>query len=65
MVAGGGEAGNEGRHPAQEGDAYFIRLNTTVGFYAARAGNGEPHALVLAVRSMYPFPARATRGAPE
>lgn len=55
MVAGGGETGNEGRHPAKEGDAYFIRLNTTVGFYAAKTASSEPHALVLAVRSMYPF----------
>jgi len=55
MVAGGGESGNEGRYPARQGDAYFIRLNTTVGFYAAQAPPGEPHALVLAVRSMYPF----------
>ena len=55
MVAGGGESGNEGRYPAQEGDAYFIRLNTTVGFYAAKTSSAEPHALVLAVRSRYPF----------
>jgi mannose-6-phosphate isomerase-like protein (cupin superfamily) len=56
MVAGGGESGNEGRHPAQEGDAYFIRLNTTVGFYAAQGPATDPHALILAVRSIYPFP---------
>ena len=53
MVAGGGVDGNEGRYPAKEGDAYFIRLNTTVGFYSgARAG--EPKDLILAVRSRFP-----------
>ena len=52
MVAGGGADGNEGRYPAMAGDAYFIRLNTTVGFYSGSQG-GE-HDLVLAVRSRYP-----------
>lgn len=54
MVAGGGEDGNEGRHPAKAGDAYFIRLNATVGFYSG-SQSGE-HDQVLAVRSRYPFP---------
>ena len=53
MVAGGGSDGNEGRYPAKEGDAYFIRLNATVGFYSG-SKEGEPHDLVLAVRSNYP-----------
>lgn len=55
MVAGGGADGNEGRYPAKEGDAYFIRLNTTVGFYSG-SREGEPHDLILAVRSTFPFP---------
>lgn len=55
IVAGGGVDGNEGRYPAKEGDAYFYRLNTTVGFYSG-AKPGEPHDLILAVRSLYPFP---------
>lgn len=55
MVAGGGAEGNEGRHPAREGDAYFIRLNATVGFYSA-SKPGEDHDLILAVRSSFPFP---------
>jgi len=55
MVAGGGADGNEGRHAAKEGDAFFIRLNTTVGFYSGSTA-GESHDLVLAVRSNYPFP---------
>jgi mannose-6-phosphate isomerase-like protein (cupin superfamily) len=61
MVAGGGADGNEGRHPSKEGDAYFIRLNTTVGFYSG-SKDGEPHDLVLAVRSTYP---RMRRGGGE
>ncbi|MBS1858241.1 MAG: cupin domain-containing protein [Acidobacteria bacterium] len=53
MVAGGGADGNEGRYPAQAGDAYFIRLNTTVGFYSG-AKPGSPKDLILAVRSTFP-----------
>jgi len=48
MVAG------EGRYPAKEGDAFFIRLNATVGFYSG-SQSGD-HDLVLAVRSRFPFP---------
>jgi mannose-6-phosphate isomerase-like protein (cupin superfamily) len=55
IVAGGGADGNEGRYPSKEGDAFFYRLNTTVGFYSG-AKPGEPHDLILAVRSLYPFP---------
>lgn len=55
MVAGGGADGNEGRYPSVEGDAWFLRLNTTVGFYSG-GREGEPHAQVLAVRSAFPFP---------
>jgi mannose-6-phosphate isomerase-like protein (cupin superfamily) len=50
MVAGGGMDGVEARFPATPGDAYFFRLNCTVGFYN---GNGGP-AHILAVRSVYP-----------
>jgi mannose-6-phosphate isomerase-like protein (cupin superfamily) len=55
MVAGGGADGNEGRYPVREGDAYFIRLNATVGFYSGSKA-GEDHDLILAVRSSFPFP---------
>ncbi len=55
MVAGGGADGNEGRYPASAGDAFFIRLNATVGFYSGAKAGGE-HDLILAVRSRYPFP---------
>lgn len=54
MVAGGGVDGVEGRHPAKAGDAYFYRLNATVGFYAGQR-EGEPKSHILAVRSKYPF----------
>ncbi len=54
MVAGGGLNGVEGKHPAKAGDAYFFRLNCTVGFYAANQP-GEPKSHILAVRSLYPF----------
>lgn len=58
MVAGGGADGNEGRYPAKAGDAYFFRLNTTVGFYSG-AKPGQEHDLILAVRSKFPFGSRA------
>jgi mannose-6-phosphate isomerase-like protein (cupin superfamily) len=51
MVAGGGNNGVEGRHPSKPGDAYFFRLNCTVGFY----NTGAKKARILAVRSLYPF----------
>ncbi len=49
MVAGGGMDGIEGRHPVKPGDAFFFRLNCTVGFY-----NGDGVSHILAVRSLYP-----------
>ncbi len=54
MVAGGGMDGGEGRHPSRVGDAYFFRLNCTVGFYNECAAD-EPKSRILAVRSLYPF----------
>lgn len=54
MVAGGGMDGVEGRHPARPGDAYFFRLNCTVGFYNSDAP-GAATAHILAARSRYPF----------
>jgi mannose-6-phosphate isomerase-like protein (cupin superfamily) len=50
MVAGSGMDGVEGRFPAKPGDAYFFRLNATVGFYNSRKGPAH----ILAVRSTYP-----------
>ena len=54
MVAGGGLEGLEGRHSVTAGDAFFVRLNATVGFYADSNPNSG-NARVLAVRSRYPF----------
>lgn len=50
MVAGGGLDGVEGRFPTAAGEAWFFRLNTTVGFY-----NGAQPGRILAVRSAFPF----------
>lgn len=54
MVAGGGADGNEGRYPTRAGQAWFLRLNTTVGFYSG-AQAGQEHDRILAVRSTFPF----------
>lgn len=50
MAAGSGTDGVEGRYPAKAGDAYFFRLNCTVGFYSAP----DVKSRILAVRSWYP-----------
>jgi mannose-6-phosphate isomerase-like protein (cupin superfamily) len=50
MVAGGGIDGVEGRHAAKAGDAYFFRLNCTVGYYSAPGVKSR----ILCVRSWYP-----------
>ncbi len=56
IVAGGGVDGIEGRHAARPGDAYFFRLNCTVGFYSSPDSGTK--ARILAVRSLYPRPGR-------
>ncbi|HXX22283.1 MAG TPA: cupin domain-containing protein [Terriglobia bacterium] len=53
IVAGGGTDGVEGFHPAAAGDAYFFRLNCTVGFYNSTEPGAAAH--ILAVRSRFPF----------
>ncbi len=50
IVAGGGMDGIAGRHPAKAGDAYFFRLNATVGYYSAPNVTSR----LLCVRSWYP-----------
>jgi len=50
IVAGGGMDGIAGRHPAKPGDAYFFRLNATVGYYSAP----NIRSRLLCVRSWYP-----------
>lgn len=54
MVAGSGINGIEGRYAARPGDAYFYRVNATVGFYNSNAPNAKI-AHILAVRSSFPF----------
>jgi mannose-6-phosphate isomerase-like protein (cupin superfamily) len=53
IVAGGGMDGIEGFHEAKAGDAYFFRLNCTVGFYNSTEPGAKAH--ILAVRSRFPF----------
>ncbi len=50
IAAGGGMDGIAGRHPSKAGDAYFFRLNCTVGYYSAPNVKSR----ILAVRSWYP-----------
>jgi mannose-6-phosphate isomerase-like protein (cupin superfamily) len=52
IATGTGPTATEGRYPVKAGDAYFIRVNGTVGFYRDKAGENP---VVLAVRSRYPF----------
>ncbi len=52
MVAGGGVDGTENLLAAEPGDAFFFRLNCTVGFYSAKDPGNK--AVILAVRSLYP-----------
>ncbi len=54
MSAGSGTDGIEGLHPAKSGDAYFFRVNCTVGFYNAAAPDAKAH--ILAVRAYVPPP---------
>jgi mannose-6-phosphate isomerase-like protein (cupin superfamily) len=56
QVAGGGVDGIAGKRPAKAGDAYFYRLNATVGYYSAPGVKSR----LLCVRSF--DPAWATRG---
>ncbi len=50
MAAGSGIDGITGRRPAKAGDAYFFRLNSTVGYYSAP----DVKSRILCVRSWYP-----------
>jgi mannose-6-phosphate isomerase-like protein (cupin superfamily) len=53
MVAGAGANGEEIRHPAKEGDAFYFAPGTLVGFYSG-AKEGAEHDLILAVRWSLP-----------
>lgn len=58
MVAGDGGDGLIGRHPVKSGDAYFFRLNATVGYYSA----ADTKSRILCVRSWYPGMAQNRAG---
>jgi mannose-6-phosphate isomerase-like protein (cupin superfamily) len=51
MVAGG-TVENESRHACQEGDAFYFPPKILIGYYSG-AEEGQPHDLILAVRSPY------------
>jgi len=53
MVAGRDAEGKDMRHPAAEGDAFYFAPGTQVGYYS-HAKAGQPHDLILAVRSNLP-----------
>ncbi len=52
MVAGGTPE-KEARYACKEGDAFYFPPKTLIGFYSG-AKEGQPHDLILAVRSLYP-----------
>jgi mannose-6-phosphate isomerase-like protein (cupin superfamily) len=52
ILTGEGPDGLGGRYPAKAGDAFFFRLNATVGF---SRGPGDENPRILAARSSYPF----------
>ena len=70
MVAGLDSNGKEVRHPVTAGAAFFFKPRTQVGYYS-NAKEGQPHDLMLAVRSRVPGMSmrgpggRGGRGVPE
>jgi mannose-6-phosphate isomerase-like protein (cupin superfamily) len=53
MVAGRDANGKDARHPVTAGDAFYFAPGTQVGYYS-HAKEGQPHDLILAVRSNLP-----------
>src|SRR5664279_4603622 len=53
MVAGKDSEGKEVRCPVSQGAAFFFKPRTQVGYYS-HAKEGQPHDLMLAVRSRLP-----------
>jgi mannose-6-phosphate isomerase-like protein (cupin superfamily) len=58
MVAGADTAKKEMRYPSKQGDAFYFKRNTLIGFYSG-AKEGEDHAQILAVRWPVPSPTRS------
>lgn len=61
MVAGQTPSGEDARHPAKQGDVFFFGPGTRVGYYSY-AKEGQPHDLILAVRSRLPTAGMGRRG---
>ncbi len=59
QVAGEGTDGIAARHPAKPGDAYFYRMNATVGYYSAPGVKSR----ILCVRSFNPAKVPGSRKA--
>jgi mannose-6-phosphate isomerase-like protein (cupin superfamily) len=57
MVAGADEEGNEIRHPAKAGDAFYFTPGILIGFYSKNTDE-EGHAQIIAIRSNLPFTGR-------
>ncbi len=53
QVAGKSADGQDARHPVKQGDVFFYGPGTRVGYYSG-AKEGQPHDLILAVRSSLP-----------
>ncbi|MCL6544711.1 MAG: cupin domain-containing protein [Bryobacteraceae bacterium] len=61
IVAGQTPSGEDARHPAKQGDVFFFGPGTRVGYYS-HAKEGQPHDLILAVRSRLPSAGMGRRG---
>jgi mannose-6-phosphate isomerase-like protein (cupin superfamily) len=61
QVAGTTAGGQDARHPAKAGDCFFYGPGTRVGYYSG-AKEGQPHDLILAVRSRLPNAPMGRRG---
>ncbi len=64
MVAGKTADGQDARHPARQGDAFFFGPGTRVGYYS-NAKEGQPPDLILAVRSNLPGAGGAPPAVPK
>jgi mannose-6-phosphate isomerase-like protein (cupin superfamily) len=63
VVAGKVADGQDARHPSKEGDVFFFGPNTRVGYYSGTK-EGQPHDLILAVRSTCRMPVAGAEAGP-
>jgi mannose-6-phosphate isomerase-like protein (cupin superfamily) len=54
-MVSGGTAAREARYACTEGDAFYFPPKTLIGYYSG-ATEGQPHDLIIAVRSLYTSP---------